>query len=100
MSSGFPNFPKKGDKVKFIQGWQFQSERHGYVHVNSGDVGEVLDTSVVDGHSFDTAEGFLVFIGIIVNGNMHVLKYPYSDRPDAIEILPDTPAARVLFGRR
>jgi len=99
-SSGFPSFPKKGDKVKFTQSWSFQSDRYGYLTVNSGEIGEVLDTGIVDGMSFDTAEGYLLYLGIRINNNVHVLKFPYTDRPEILEIIPDTPAARVLFGRR
>jgi len=99
-NNGFPNFPKKGDKVKFTQSWSFRSDRSGLLTVSSGQIGEILDTAVIDGQSYDTAEGYLLYIGIEVSSQMHILKFPYSDRKDVVEVMPNTPAAQVLFGRR
>lgn len=100
MANSFPNFPKTGDKIVFKNSWQFQNEWGGYEYINNGQFGEVLEAKVVDGNNYDTATGYLLFIGVLLNGKLHVLKFPYTDRPEVIEVVPNTPAAQVLFGRR
>lgn len=100
VNNGFPVFPKVGNMVKFNSMWSFTDEFGCYYTVNQNTIGEILDTQVIDGMSYDVAKGYLIFIGLIINSKMHIIKFPYSDRMDVLTILPNTAAAQVLFGRR
>lgn len=109
MVDGFPSFPIKGTYVRFEKDWNFISNI-SFASTNTsatfantqtvprGTIGQVLDAHVIEGYDHDVAGGYSVVIGVIINDYPVILKFPYTSRPDVIQVIPASPAARVLFG--
>lgn len=112
MDNGFPDFPIKGEYVRFEKDWGFINSQLTYAStqvsatissnnmVPVGTIGRVLDIHIPEGYDHDVSGGYLLYIGVIINGRPVVLKFPWSDRPDVIQTIPDTPAAKVLYGKK
>ncbi len=112
MDDGFPKFPLKYQYVKFEKDWTFTSSKRTYASTSAtaylisdqviptGTIGQIVDTIIVDGYDHDVADGYLLHIAVLVNDHPVILKFPYTDRPDVISVIPDTPAGRVLFGKK
>lgn len=94
--TGFPIFPVQNQYVKFNCIYSFIGRYT--VDIPVGTIGYILKTDVVKGSAFDEAQAYILYIGIQVNEVFHVIKLNYLDRPDVVSIIPDTPAARVLYG--
>lgn len=100
MDNGYPSWPRLGDIVKFNLRWSFYDSDDKFQEIEPGTLGQILDTSIGKDYSHDTAS-YIVFIGITTKGKgLHVLKITYTERPDVITVIPNTPAAQVLFGKK
>jgi hypothetical protein len=112
MDNGYPNVPVPNDFVIFKTDWHyiqdlpFQASTTvsatitGNNHIPSGTVGRVIGTEIDPGYSNDVATAYKLFVGVYTAFGFVVLKIPFSSRPDVLEALPDTPAARVLYGKK
>ena len=110
MVDGFPSFPIKGTYVRFEKDWSFIQSNMSFASTHAsatfsstqtvprGTIGQVLDATVIEGYDHDVAGGYSVVIGVIINDYPVLLKFPYTSRPDVIQVIPASPAARVLFG--
>lgn len=112
MASGFPNIPVVHDYVIFKLDWHYIEEKQSYASttvnatfstntwIPAGTIGRVLGVEVDPGYGRDTAGGYMLFIGVQTQFGMTVLKFPFTSRPEVLESVPDTPAARVLYGKK
>lgn len=110
MDNGYPVIPLKYQYVKFNVDWQVVQNSYvgststgygssSYSVIPKGTIGQVLDTKIEEGYSHDLAGGYILSIGIMLEGFLSIVKLRYMDRPDAITVIPDTPAGRVLYGK-
>ena len=117
MANGFPNFPKKGDYVRFSRNYEVVSSwsaplvgASGVTGTSSystaytiitGTIGEILETAVDSGYDMDLAQGYVVYIGIMPeNSTAYILKLDYTKHPGLLDIIPNTPASKVLYGKK
>lgn len=112
MVNGFPNIPVVHDYVKFMVDWHYIEERQAYASttvnatfsnntwIPAGTIGRVLGVEIDPGYGRDTAGGYMLFIGVWTTVGITVLKFPFTTRPEVLEVIPDTPAARVLYGKK
>ncbi len=93
-------FPRQYDWVKFNKHWTIQ-DRYGMVRdIEVGTIAEVLEINISYGQSYDAVDGYCLLLGMQFDKELHIVKFQYLDRPDAITVIPPTPAAQVLFGKK
>lgn len=88
-------FPKIGDLVKFDKEWQLVT---GEI-IEVGTFGQILHVDFHPGYDMDKYQGMYLAVGIYVGSEPYILKMNYLDRSDVITVIPDTAAAKVLFGK-
>lgn len=99
MDDGFPQIPEPYQYVRFDKEWGIVTGG-GSLIIPVGTIGKVLSTETQAGYDHDLAGEYKLYVAVIIKQKMYIIKFPYSERLDVLSVMPDTVAARVLFGKK